>query len=220
MDNEKQFILMIRPNRRISPIDRLGNSGLGCGIYISGNQDFQATSRLTPMSRSPIWRLSALAAIPLCLILLQDCVHNKRAKYDPCARASRGNVTGSGQVVVSCYILGIPFRAQIVDANTSLPVPTAAVINCLNVLGEPASDGPVAAFSADDGNLNGVVETFIHTATPYFNECFRSTFQGILIEIRKDGYAAFRGYIPLPTADGEEVDLGVIQLVPQLEGAK
>lgn len=172
------------------------------------------------MSRSPNQWLPTLTAIPLCLILVQGCAHIDRVEFDPCERASRGNVTASGQVKISCYILGIPFRARIVDANTALPVPAAAVINCLNVLGEPASDGPVAAFSSDDGNVNGEVDTFIHNANPYFDECFRNSFQGILIEIRKDGYVPFRGYVPLPTAEGEQVDLGVIQLAPQLERSK
>lgn len=174
----------------------------------------------TPMSASPAQRMAFLSVAASCLILAQGCAHIEHAEYDPCARASRGNVTGSGQVVVSCYTLSIPFRAKIVDAKTELPIPAAAVVNCLNVLGEPASDGRVAAFSSDDGNVNGVVETFIHTSNPYFNECFRNSFQGILIEIRKDGYVPFRGYVPLPTAEGEQVDLGVIQLAPQFGEAK
>jgi hypothetical protein len=50
-------------------------------------------------------------------------------------------------------------------------------------------------------------------ANPWNNECFRYSFRGILIEIRKEGYIPYRGYVPLPAAEGEIADLGVIQLV-------
>lgn len=50
------------------------------------------------------------------------------------------------------------------------------------------------------------------TFTPYINACFRSRFRGILIEIRNEGYIPYRGYVPLPAAEGDVADLGVIRL--------
>ena len=67
--------------------------------------------------------------------------------------------------------------------------------------------------STDSGLIEGEVDTFTDVANPWNNECFRHSFRGILIEIRKDGYVPYRGYVSLPAAEGEIADLDVIQLV-------
>jgi hypothetical protein len=153
-----------------------------------------------------------MAMVGCCLALAQGCAHVERAEYDPCARQSERRNSDSGPRIISCRLFYIPFRAEVVDAETGGPIATAAALNCTNVLGEAADDGPVVAFSADSGLLEGEVDTFTDVANPWNNECFRSTFRGILIEIRKEGYVPFRGYLPLPATEGEVVELGVIRL--------
>jgi len=154
----------------------------------------------------------SMLAVASCLALAQGCAHMERAKYDPCARQAESRNSNSGPQVISCRLFHIPFRAQLLDARTGEPIPSAAAMNCTNLLGEAADDGPVVAFSTDNGLIEGEVDTFTDVATPWNNECFRSTFRGILIEIRKDGYVPHRGYVPLPAAEGEVADLGVIRL--------
>lgn len=158
------------------------------------------------------WTTLAVAA---CLAFAQGCAHVERAEYDPCARQAARRNSDAGPRIISCRLFYIPFRARIVDADTGGPIPSATAMNCTNVLGEAVGDGPVVAFSAHNGLIEGEVDTFTDVANPWNNECFRSTFRGILIEIRKDGYVPYRGYVPLPTAEGAVADLGVVQLAPE-----
>jgi hypothetical protein len=90
-------------------------------------------------------------------------------------------------------------------------------MNCTNVVGEAADDGPVVAISTDSGLIEGEVDTFTDVGNPWNNECYRYSFRGILIEIRKEGYVPHRGYVPLPAAEGDVVDLGVIRLQAKQE---
>lgn len=155
-----------------------------------------------------------MTVVASCLVLAQGCEHIERAEYDPCARARETRWTGSGRMVIACSTLSIPFRAHIVDARTGEPIPSAAAMNCTNVLREAADDGPVVAMSTDSGLIEGEVDTFTDVANPWNNECFRHSIRGILIEIRKDGYVPYRGYVPLPGAEDDVAELGIIRLVP------
>lgn len=149
-----------------------------------------------------------------CLVLAQGCAHVERAEYDPCARQTERRNNNASVQIISCRLFYIPFRAEVVDADTGEPIATAVALNCTNVIGEAVDDGHVVALSADNGLIEGEVDTFTDVTNPWNNECFRHSFRGILIEIRKDGYVPYRGYVPLPTAEGAVADLGVIQLAP------
>ncbi len=162
-------------------------------------------------------KMAALSVAASCLVLAQGCAHVERAEYDPCARQAERRNSNESVQIISCRLFYIPFRAQILDAGTGAPIPVAAALNCTNVLGEDANDGPVVAFSTDRGLLEGEVGTFTDVANPWNNACFRSRFRGILIEVRKDGYAPYRGYVALPAAEGHVTDLSVIALTPDVD---
>lgn len=149
-----------------------------------------------------------------CLALAPGCAHIERAEYDPCTRQAERRSSNSSVQIISCRLFYIPFHAQIVDADTSEPIATAVATNCTNVLGESTNDGPVVAFSGESGMLEGEVSTFTDVANPWNNACFRHNFPGILIEVRKNGYIPYRGYVPLPPAEGDIAELGVIALTP------
>ncbi len=174
-------------------------------------------SLVTP---SLAYKMALLSVVASCLVLAQGCAHMERAEYDPCARERDASWTGSGRMVIACSTLTIPFRAQILDAGSGEPIASAAAINCTNVLGETADDGPVVAMSTDSGLIEGAVDTFTDVGNPWNNECFRHSFRGILVEIRKDGYSAYRGYVPLPPAEGDVAELGVIRLEAKQERSK
>ncbi|MBL7646689.1 MAG: hypothetical protein JNK74_10920 [Candidatus Hydrogenedentes bacterium] len=161
-----------------------------------------------------------MALLGSSLAFAQGCAHMERAEYDPCARQAERRNKNAGVQIISCRLFHIPFRAQILDAGSGEPIASAAAVNCTNVLGEAADDGPVVAMSTDSGLIEGEVDTFTDVGNPWNNECFRHSFRGILVEICKDGYSAYRGYVPLPPAEGDVAELGVIRLEAKQERTK
>lgn len=153
-----------------------------------------------------------LFTVVACVALLPGCAHIERAEYDPCADGSRGRSSGGTSLIVACYALEIPFRLTVVDATTQAPLVGAIAVDDWYL---PPSDGfedDKFGVSVEDGVIEGKAWTLVGVPTPYTNACFRSRFRGILIEIRNDGYIPYRGYVPLPAAEGDVADLGVIRL--------
>lgn len=149
-----------------------------------------------------------------CLALAQGCAHIERAEYDPCADQTSNRPSRSARQIIACYSLEIPFRLTVVDATTRTTVPGAIAVDDWYLPAPPGEEDGRFGTSREDGIIQGVAWTLTGVANPYTNACFRSKFRGILVEIRKDGYAYHREYVGLPAAEGDVVDLGTIKLVP------
>ena len=162
-------------------------------------------------------RLSAQTVVATCLVLAQGCAHMERAEYDPCAHRNTWRDRSTGPLIVACYNLAIPFRARVVDAATGAPLAAVAVLRGQNAIEEPITDGPALGWSSPDGEVDLAALMLVGTPNPYSNACFRRDFPGILIEFQQDGYAQYRCRVPLPAAEGEIADLGVIQLIANQE---
>jgi hypothetical protein len=157
--------------------------------------------------------MTRTSLITLATLLASGCTTIQRAPYDPCARQPYRGSKPAGQIIVACHQLSIPSRARVVDAATGAALPAVAVLHGQNVIDEPIEDGPALGRSSPDGEVNLVVDLFVHTANPY-TACFRQSFPGILIEFQQDGYARYQCCVPLPERKGLAVELGTVYLEP------
>ena len=162
-------------------------------------------------------RLSAQTVVATCLVLAQGCAHMERAEYDPCAEGTRDKFSKNGHQVTACYTLDIPFRIRLIDAATQLPIAGAIAVHDWYIPAPPGVEDDKFGISLEDGVMNGTATTIAGVPNPYSNACFRRDFPGILIEFQQVGYARYRCRVPLPAAEGEIADLGVIQLIANQE---
>jgi hypothetical protein len=162
----------------------------------------------------PSWNTAYLVMLIVAAGLgAAGCTTVASTDADPCAgwRGGGATRTTGGSLIMADYELEIPFRVRVLDIDTGAPLSNAFAVDETHYAGDDWPEESPLGTVGDDGILQGVAWTLVGTPNPY-HPCYRRRFRGILVQVSCPGYGSFRGYVPLPSSEGVQVNWGTVYL--------